>query len=125
MADSFINTAGAVKEGKIDRQEMLDHVSRRLCQETRFTKLKYRLRCSCVFCAITVAFSGSKSVLMARRVGGFETTAQVLAYTLWQLGSNPDKQEVLRQELSTFPGEPTYEDYTHKLPYLDAVCRET
>ena len=42
------------------------------------------------------------------------------------MGCNiPKVQETLRAELDAFPGEPRYEDFQSKLPYLDAVLRET
>ena len=34
-------------------------------------------------------------------------------------------QERLREELKAFPGEPSYDDLQNKLPYLDAVLKET
>lgn len=34
-------------------------------------------------------------------------------------------QQRLREELKSVSGEPTYEDFQTKLPYLDAVLRET
>ena len=38
---------------------------------------------------------------------------------------NPEKQEKLRAELATWNAtDPTYEDLTKDLPYLDAVVRE-
>ncbi|KAK7461272.1 hypothetical protein VKT23_008448 [Stygiomarasmius scandens] len=77
----------ATNQGRIPRQEMMDHI-------TMF--------------------------IMA----GHETTGQTLAYTLWLLGKRPDIQEKLRQEVLDFAGEPSYDQISNKLPYLDAVTKE-
>ena len=38
---------------------------------------------------------------------------------------HPEKQEKLREELSAFAtSDPTYDQFTNGLPYLDAVTRE-
>ncbi|THH06110.1 hypothetical protein EW146_g9715 [Bondarzewia mesenterica] len=58
-------------------------------------------------------------------VSGHETTTQTLGFTLWELARHPDCQHRLREEVEAFPGEPTYDDYQSRLPYLDAVLRET
>ncbi|KAF5370377.1 hypothetical protein D9758_006897 [Tetrapyrgos nigripes] len=57
-------------------------------------------------------------------MAGHETTGQTLAYTLWMLGKRPDIQEKLRKEALEFPGEPSYDEISNKLPYLDAVTKE-
>lgn len=58
-------------------------------------------------------------------MAGHETTSQTLSYTLWELARNPDKQARLREEIRQYKGgDPGYDDFS-KLPYLDAVCRET
>lgn len=44
---------------------------------------------------------------------------------MWELARHPDVQQKLREEIVAFPGEPTYDDYQTRLPYLDAVARET
>lgn len=59
-------------------------------------------------------------------MAGHETTSQTLSYTLWELARNPDKQSRLREELIDYGGrDPSYDDFMNKLPYLDAVCRES
>ncbi|KAG8799766.1 hypothetical protein FRC16_004399 [Serendipita sp. 398] len=59
-------------------------------------------------------------------VAGHETTAGATAFSLWTLGQNPDIQTALRDELLSFPGEPTYDDFANPdtFPLLDAVCKE-
>ncbi len=65
-------------------------------------------------------------VLNARdSIAGFETTATSIAYAVWELARYPDKQRRLREELSALPGEPTLKDMQERLPYLDAVLKET
>jgi cytochrome P450 len=44
---------------------------------------------------------------------------------MWQLARHPDMQQKLRDELMAFPGDPNYDDFQSRLPYLDAVLRET
>ncbi|TBU31450.1 cytochrome P450 [Dichomitus squalens] len=64
------------------------------------------------------------SVLM---LAGMDTTSNALSRTLQVLAQNPAAQAKLRAEiLEARNGEPTI-DYENliKLPYLDAVCRET
>lgn len=34
-------------------------------------------------------------------------------------------QDQLRRELDAFPPQPTYDDYQTRLPFLDAILRET
>ncbi|KAF5388378.1 hypothetical protein D9615_000793 [Tricholomella constricta] len=58
-------------------------------------------------------------------VSGHETTTQSLAFTMWELARNPAAQEKLREEVSQFSGIPSYDDFRTRLPYLDAVLRET
>lgn len=42
-----------------------------------------------------------------------------------ELSLHPEKQERLRQELSEFANtDPTYDQFTNGLPFLDAVTRE-
>lgn len=57
-------------------------------------------------------------------MAGHETTGQTLAYTLWELGKQPEIQKKLREEAVETPGEPTYDDIATKMPYLDAVTKE-
>ena len=61
---------------------------------------------------------------VAHSTSEHETTSGSLNYTLWALARNPDKQAKLRAEVLAFQGEPTYDDFQTKFPYLDAVCRE-
>jgi len=58
-------------------------------------------------------------------ITGNETSTQTLAFLIWELSRHPDVQERLREELKAFPGEPSYDDFQTKLPYLDAVLKET
>ena len=67
----------------------------------------------------------SSSLLISYSVSGHETTTNTLGYTIWELARQPDIQQRLRQEVEAFPGEPDYDDFQTKLPYLDAVLRET
>ncbi|KAG8891909.1 hypothetical protein FRC01_014454, partial [Tulasnella sp. 417] len=60
---------------------------------------------------------------------GHETTSAAINFSLLELARHPEMQEKLRKEVSEFVGsgpggEPTYEEYQSKLPYLDAVCKE-
>ena len=60
-------------------------------------------------------------------LAGMDTTSNALSRTLQILAQNPEAQAKLRAEiLEARNGEPTI-DYENlvKLPYLDAVCRET
>ena len=60
-------------------------------------------------------------------LAGMDTTSNALSRTLQILASNPEAQAKLRAEvLEARNGEP-FTDYENivKLPYLDAVCRET
>lgn len=55
-----------------------------------------------------------------------DTTSSALARTLHLLADHPEVQQRLRQELQeSSQGEDLPYDVLHKLPYLDAVCRET
>jgi len=56
---------------------------------------------------------------------GHEATTLTLGFSLWELSRNPDIQQRLREELQSFSGEPTYDDYLSKFPYLDAILKET
>jgi cytochrome P450 len=58
-------------------------------------------------------------------MAGYETTSQTVSYALWELAKNPAIQERLREECAEFLGEPSYDDMQTKLPYLDAILRET
>jgi len=58
-------------------------------------------------------------------IAGFETTATSIAYAVWELARHPDKQLKLREELSALPGEASLKDMQERLPYLDAILKET
>jgi cytochrome P450 len=57
-------------------------------------------------------------------LAGSETTATALSWALYDLGSNPDKLEKLRQELDALGLNPDPE-ILGKSPYLTACCNET
>ncbi|KAI6008443.1 cytochrome P450 [Pisolithus marmoratus] len=57
-------------------------------------------------------------------IAGSETTAQSLAYAIWELARNPHVQTRLRKEAMGYHGSPSYDDLQTQLPYLDAVTRE-
>ncbi|KAG2339039.1 cytochrome P450 [Suillus weaverae] len=56
-------------------------------------------------------------------LAGFETTA-ALQWVYIELARNPDIQTKLRDECLESGPTPSYDDLTHKLPYLDAVVNE-
>jgi hypothetical protein len=56
---------------------------------------------------------------------GHEATTLTLGFSIWEISRNPDIQQRLRAELQSFSAEPTYDDYLSKLPYLDAILKET
>ncbi|KIM70716.1 hypothetical protein SCLCIDRAFT_18765 [Scleroderma citrinum Foug A] len=58
-------------------------------------------------------------------LAGYETTSTVLSWVLLELAKNPAIQTKLREELLAFSLEPTYDQLTNNLPYLDAVVHET
>lgn len=55
---------------------------------------------------------------------GSETTGQALGAAVWELGRNTEAQKRLRDEVQSYPNEPTFEEIMSKMTYLDAVCRE-
>ncbi|TFY61456.1 hypothetical protein EVG20_g7054 [Dentipellis fragilis] len=59
-------------------------------------------------------------------VAGYETTSISMTWALIELARHQDKQSKLREELlSEFgAGDPTWDQLTHGLPYLDAVVHE-
>lgn len=60
------------------------------------------------------------------RISGHETTTQTLGFSIWELARHPEAQARLRKELQEFGNaEPSYDDFQNRLPYLDAVLRET
>lgn len=56
---------------------------------------------------------------------GYETTSVSMTWALLELARNPDIQTKLRAELLAFGSDPTYDQLTNSLPYLDAVVHET
>ncbi|KAI0823809.1 cytochrome P450 [Trametes gibbosa] len=59
-------------------------------------------------------------------LGGMDTTSNALSRILHQLAMNPPVQDKLRAEIvETCGGEDIEYDEIMKLPYLEAVCRET
>ncbi|ELU14194.1 hypothetical protein CAPTEDRAFT_220559 [Capitella teleta] len=60
-------------------------------------------------------------------VAGYDTTSTVLSYCAYALATNPEKQQLLFDEINQnieFEENLTYE-MVHALPYLDMVLRET
>ncbi|KAI9456888.1 cytochrome P450 [Boletus coccyginus] len=57
-------------------------------------------------------------------VAGYETTSVSLSWALLELSRNPDMQTKLRKELLEHGADPTYDQLSHGLPYLDAVVHE-
>ncbi|KAF9233331.1 cytochrome P450 [Melanogaster broomeanus] len=58
-------------------------------------------------------------------LAGYETTSISLTWALIELAQNPARQTRLREELLAFGGDPTYDQLSSNLPYLDAVVHET
>ncbi|KAF8128179.1 cytochrome P450 [Boletus edulis] len=56
---------------------------------------------------------------------GYDTTSISLTWALIELCKGQDAQDKLREELSQIDGDPTWEQLTNGLPYLDAVVHET
>jgi len=62
------------------------------------------------------------SLLMAAQ----ETSPMATGILLWHLATNQQAQSKLREEVLAFEGKPTYDDFAgQRLPYLDAVVKET
>ncbi|KAF8075772.1 cytochrome P450 [Lyophyllum atratum] len=58
-------------------------------------------------------------------LAGYETTAISLTWALIALSKNPGVQQNLRDELAQYPDrDPTWDELTNSLPYLDAVACE-
>nr|QEP49721.1 11-oxo-beta-amyrin 30-oxidase [Inonotus obliquus] len=58
-------------------------------------------------------------------LAGYETTSVSLTWALIELSLHTDKQDKLRAELAEFTSkDPTYDQLTNELPYLDSVTRE-
>ncbi|KIM65582.1 hypothetical protein SCLCIDRAFT_22490 [Scleroderma citrinum Foug A] len=58
-------------------------------------------------------------------LAGYEVMSIVLSWALLELARHPAIQMTLREELLTVAGEPTFDQLTNSLPYLDAVVHET
>lgn len=63
--------------------------------------------------------------MMTLIFGGYETTATVMAWALYELALHPEIQEELRREVSVSSSDPSFEDLYHGLPLLSAVVNET
>ncbi|KAH7881865.1 cytochrome P450 [Phlebopus sp. FC_14] len=57
-------------------------------------------------------------------LAGYETTSVSLTWALIELAQNPDIQTKLRDELLAFGADPSYDQLSNSLPYLDAVVHE-
>ncbi|KAF8623174.1 hypothetical protein AX17_007530 [Amanita inopinata Kibby_2008] len=58
-------------------------------------------------------------------LAGYETTSISLTWALIELSLNPEKQQKLRDELARFSSlDPTWDQLTSGLPYLDGVVQE-
>ncbi|KIJ58857.1 hypothetical protein HYDPIDRAFT_101898 [Hydnomerulius pinastri MD-312] len=57
-------------------------------------------------------------------LAGYETTSISLTWALIELSQNPDVQTKLRNELLEHGTDPTYDQLSSNLPYLDAVVHE-
>lgn len=57
-------------------------------------------------------------------LAGFETTAVSMTWAYIELARNQDVQTKLRDECLEFGPNPSYDNLTNKLPYLDAVVNE-
>ncbi|KAI6037503.1 cytochrome P450 [Pisolithus marmoratus] len=55
----------------------------------------------------------------------YEPTAIIMTWALLEVARHPDVQTKLREELLSFGGEPSYDQFTTGFPYLDAVVQET
>ncbi|CAE6344473.1 unnamed protein product [Rhizoctonia solani] len=58
-------------------------------------------------------------------IAGQETTAGSLGFALHLLATNPTYQTHLREEIFQLGREPTYNDLTSEMPWLDAIMKET
>lgn len=57
-------------------------------------------------------------------LAGYETTANTLAFAIYNLARQPDKAAKLCAEIDAHPGNPDYQSL-EKLTYTDAVLRES
>ncbi|XP_078662451.1 cytochrome P450 3A8-like [Branchiostoma floridae x Branchiostoma belcheri] len=60
-------------------------------------------------------------------IAGYETTATTMAFTLYNLALNQDKQDKVRQEISKVMEDRDFVNYedVHKMPYLEMCILET
>ncbi|KAF7354641.1 Cytochrome P450 4F12 [Mycena sanguinolenta] len=60
-------------------------------------------------------------------LAGYETTSVSLTWALVELSRHPEMQQKLREELTKFGGDPTWDQLssTSDLPYLDSIVLET
>ncbi|KAI6101623.1 cytochrome P450 [Pisolithus croceorrhizus] len=65
------------------------------------------------------------SQLRTMLIASYETTSMTMTWILFELARHPNIQTKLREELLSLGGEPSYDQLTNDLPYLDAVVQET
>lgn len=116
----------AAEEHKIGQEDVYHHVSysliliadpRKYLLTLRGIDINFHVRSFSLFSGVTLTEVDS--------IAGFETTATSIAYAVWELARYPDKQRRLREELSALPGDPSSKDMQERLPYLDAILKET
>ncbi|KAF8125508.1 cytochrome P450, partial [Boletus edulis] len=73
------------------------------------------------FCLSTEEIMAQIKLLL---LAGYETTAISLTWALLELSRNVDVQTKLRRELLEHVPDPTYDQLSNGLPYLDAVVHE-
>jgi hypothetical protein len=61
----------------------------------------------------------------AHSIAGYDSTAQTIAFTMWELAKHPEIQERLRKEVAPYQDQELNVDDIGNLEYLDAVCTET
>ncbi|KAI6100332.1 cytochrome P450 [Pisolithus sp. B1] len=64
------------------------------------------------------------SQLRTMFIASYETTSMTMTWALLELARHPNIQTKLREELLSFGGEPSYDQLTNDLPYLDAIVQE-
>ena len=72
---------------------------------------------------IRLIYGGAQAFVLM--LAGYETTAAALSFTLYLLAANPDKQQLLVDEVDSFGRDrkPSLEDL-ESLPFLDACLKE-
>ncbi|KAJ7580834.1 cytochrome P450 [Mycena floridula] len=58
-------------------------------------------------------------------MAGSETSSTSISFCIWELAKHPDVQQQLRDELHSFPAQPTYDQIMGKMPVLHSVVRES